>query len=752
MCMVFDKTIRPRFSAILALSGSISLAIFVSCGGGKGLSGSESSFGSRPTDRGGKRTPGNSGSARLDSLSLTLADDSTTSWHNLPSDGIYTRHLQSSPGSDESDFDPAIGDEYVADEAGIWRSFDLAEEYYLMGNAANSESSWEEAQYYFERALKMLANLDIETDSLLTPEAIKYNTLLDNVVADYRISLRSLGRLDEDATPSALLDRFGDLESGLNDDSMVVFKGEAAGVSYDLPVIMNDRVRNSIVYLQTVAKEAFARYLGRSKKYAPLFRQVLAESGLPQDLIYLSLIESGFNPHAYSWARASGLWQFIASTGKLYGLDRDWWVDERKDPVKSTRAAAVFLKELFEKFGNWELAMAAYNGGPGRVARTIRDQRTNDFWKMRLKRQTMDYVPLIYAAAIIGKEPEKYGFRDIQYEDELHWDEVVIDRCLELKVVAQHLNCSVDDLKELNPELLRSYTPPNSKNYVLHVPSGLKDKFWASYSEMPTPKESNFARYKVKRRETIASIASRFGVTQYAILEANNLRQGTKLKSGRELIIPVPGGRDLRTPSRQPRDATYSASGGEYVVRVGDSMWDIARAFGVTVEELRGLNNLDANARIYAGEKIKIPGRPEATKPSDRRDSKDESAAPIPVLSQAPSTEGNGSGKSAPNIAIHKVRSGDSIWEIAKRYRTTAERIRVLNGLGRTSRIHVGQQLIVQDGSKEREFVLYQVKDGDTLSDIARRYNTTIEKILANNNLNDPHQLKIGDRIKISVN
>ncbi|MCK4633070.1 MAG: transglycosylase SLT domain-containing protein, partial [candidate division Zixibacteria bacterium] len=228
-----------------------------------------------------------------------------------------------------------------------------------------------------------MAKLDVESDSLLTPEAVRYNRLLDDIIADYRVTLRSLGNLEEDVSSSVMLERFGELIENLDQDTMMVFKSEIPQVVYDIPIVMNDRVKKSIVYFQTVAREAFKKYLRRSKKYTPMMKRIIRKHGLPEDLIYLSLVESGYNPNAYSWARAMGLWQFISSTGRAYGLNRNWWYDERKDPVKATEAACRFLKHLYEEFGSWELAMAAYNGGPGRVRGTIKKQKTIDFWKMR---------------------------------------------------------------------------------------------------------------------------------------------------------------------------------------------------------------------------------------------------------------------------------------------------------------------------------------------------------------------------------
>ena len=640
-----------------------------------------------------------------------------------------------------------IDDSAAAVDDDIWRLLELAEEYQAMGVIANREAAWEEAQYYFEKALKTLAALDIETDSLPSPEAQKYAALLDNVIAEYRVALRSLGHLDEDISVSVLIERFGDLANNLSRDTMRVYGKEAATISYDIPIVMNDRVKKSIIYFQTVARDAFNKYLRRSRKYTPMMKRMLAEYGLPLDLIYLSLIESGYNPRAYSWARASGLWQFIASTGRLYGLNRNWWMDERRDPIKSTDAACRHLKDLYNEFGSWELAMAAYNGGSGRVRRTIKQQKTIDFWKMRLKRQTMDYVPLIMAATVLAKNPAKYGFYDIEYERELVWEEVVIDRCLDLSVVAKAVGCPLQELRDLNPELLRKYTPPNAKKYTLKIPAGTKAKFLLAYESMPSPKETSWVRHKIKRGETVSTIAARYGVSQYAIFEANNLSRRSKIYAGKSLIVPVPLDREYRSSSRR-KSRDYQAKKAIYSVRAGDTMWDIARAFGTTVGALRRINYIERGSRIYVGQKMKIPAS--ATKLKDKNVVDSKSSAAYAKTDNA-SVKSKSSGKKKAGSGTYKVRRGDTLWDIARKYGTTTASIRRLNGLGRSSRIYPGQLLIVS-AENSPNYIVHKVRRGETLSRIAKKYRTTIAKILAVNNISNPDQLRVGERLKIYLN
>jgi len=633
--------------------------------------------------------------------------------------------------TDMADSASAIDDE-------IWRKFELAEEYYHMGVMANREASWEEAQYYFEKGMKILAKLDIEADTTVSPEAVRYNQLLDNFVADYRSTLRSLGHLEPSVSASVVLERFSNMAENLGSDSIQVYEEEnAKAPTYDLPVVLNDRVRKSIVYFQTVARDAFAKYLGRIDKYTPMMKRILRQYDLPEDLVYLSLVESGYNPHAYSWARAMGLWQFISSTGRLYKLDRNWWIDERKDPIKSTHAACQYLKYLYDEFGDWELAMAAYNGGPGRVKRTMAKQKTNDFWKLRLKRQTMDYVPLIYAAAIIAKDPEKYGFNGIISESEVVWDEVTIDRCLELKTVASEVGCSVEELQDLNPELLRKYTPPDVKNYKLKVPRGTTDQFYAAYDKMPSPQETSWVRHKISQGETVSHIAAKYGVSQYAIMEANNLNRHSRIYAGKTLIVPVPLDREFARQNYS--NHSYEAEGSIYTVRSGDNLWDIARGFGTTVDALRGANYIQYGSRIYVGQKLKIPASAKNLKNRNSETSSGTYASSTPKSTTSSNTSSS--------VTKHKVRRGDTVWDIARQYGTTTANIRRLNNLSRSSRIYPGQILVVGGGT--RDYVIHEVRRGETLSRIAQRYRVSMKRIISANDLADPDELTIGMQLKI---
>ncbi|MFH2050687.1 MAG: LysM peptidoglycan-binding domain-containing protein [bacterium] len=739
MISIKNSLFKTRYFICFILAITL---IFIGCGGNSGMTSSKR-YGTASEEN-----PNQTSQVSNTTQNTTHADTSSSAIDaiNDSTDEDPDNAIQSKSSRNSYNYSPAdswdyhaqtdIDDSASAVDDEIWRQLDLAQEYHAMGVIANREGSWEEAQYYFEKGIKVLAVLDIESDSSETPESVQYTIILEDIVSDYRVTLRSLGHLEDDASASIILERFGNIENNLSSDTIIVYGKTEKEITYDLPIVLNDRVKKSIIYYQTVAREAFEKFLVRSQRYKNMMIEIIDNYGLPHDLIYLSMVESGYNPQAYSWARASGLWQFISSTGRLYNLDRDWWLDERRDPIKSTHAACQFLRDLYDQFGDWELAMAAYNGGPGRVKRTIESQNTVDFWKMKLKRQTMDYVPLIMAATIIAKDPLKYGFDDIEFEPEITWDLIEIDKCLELSVIAKTVGCNIDEIKNLNPELLRKYTPPNTKSYMLKIPKGTKDKFWAAYDGLPSPKETSWVRHDIRKGETISTIASRYGVSQYAILEANNLSQRSMIYAGKQLIVPVPMDRGYSSTGRSSKE--YSAKNSIYSVRSGDTMWDIAKAFGTTVDALRGINYIEKGSRIYVGQKLKIPTNATnlgsssyAEKSSDNSDNN--------VSSSIPSNS-------------HKVRKGDTLWDIARQYGTTTSAIRKLNNLGPSSRIYPGQVLVVKSNGSGTNYVIHKVKRGESLGTIARKYQTTINSIINANNISNPDQLQVGEKIKIYRN
>lgn len=315
-------------------------------------------------------------------------------------------------------------------------------------------------------------------------------------------------------------------------------------IQFSIPVVENDRVLYFVDYFRGKKRGFFETALSRSGRYIPMMATILQEEGLPEDLVYLSLIESGFSPNAFSRAKAVGPWQFIHSTGLRYGLKINGWVDERRDPVKSTRAAAAYLKDLHLQFGEWFLAAAAYNAGEQKVERAINHSQTDDFWRLSqktyLKSETRNYIPKFIAAALIAGTPEKYGFGDIVYEPPMEYDEVTIEKPLKLETVAKMAETTVKVIKELNPALLRNITPPNENGFVLRLPAGSGKTFAEAYQLLPSSAKTKVVAHKVKKGETLLGIAKNYGLRVNQLMELNGLHN-RQIRVGQELIVILDG-------------------------------------------------------------------------------------------------------------------------------------------------------------------------------------------------------------------
>ncbi len=562
-----------------------------------------------------------------------------------------------------------------------------AEALYATGVAANNDGRWHDAQLAFEQATTILAELDLEpspdsnpspTDSEEVRLQVQFTRLLREIAHDYRFTLDAVGELDPDASISAFLLQFNTGEpaadSDDNEDTTKVAVAlptpnqEQAEVQYDFPVENNDEVINCIVYFQTLAREPFETFLRRSGRYLPMMKEIVASYGLPTDVAYLPLIESGFNNRAYSYAHASGPWQFIASTGRRYGLNRTRWVDERCDFEKSTHAACQYLRDLYGMFGSWPLALAAYNGGEGHVGRQIARQGTNDFWQLKLHDQTSNYVPLFMAALMIAKDPATFGFR-VEPDLPLAFDWVATEKSLELKGVAAALDCDVSTLEDLNPELRRGVTPPDMKPYRLRVPANSAKLFAATYQMLPESKQMVSVQHTVRRGETLDDIAKQYSVSITAIARTNKLRTKSRLQVGQALTIPTGNGTyadasdsdDAPVPAAStPRRS--ASKGQDYTVRRGETLWDLAKKFGTTTSAIRRTNGMSATEKLVAGQTITMPGR-------------------------GPASDKSSGG------SWYTIRRGDTMSELAARFGVGLRRLLALNSNINPRNLRAGQRI-----------------------------------------------------------
>ena len=381
---------------------------------------------------------------------------------------------------------------------------------------------------------------------------------------------------------------------------------------YAIPLEMNEKVEAWIDYFHNVIPERFGLYLTRAGRYEEMIRRKLRVAGLPQDLLYLALIESGMNPNAYSRARAAGMWQFIRGTARLYGLEVSYWVDERRDPEKATDAAIAFLSDLYDEFGSWYLAAAAYNGGPGRIRRGIARTGSTDFWELAdrrtLRRETRNYVPKLVAAAIIGHDPARYGFGHIRREGPQESDLVEVPDATSFDVLADAAGTDEATIAALNPQYLRRVTPPD-REVTLRVPKGAGLQFAANYAEIPAEERVTWLEHTVTRGQTLSHLAARYGTSVEAIRAANGNIHPRRLQIGQRLIVPRSSAVALaaRTGGATTRSSSPSRSEGplRVTVRRGDTLWSIARQYAVSTTQLMRWNNLSSTL-IKPGDQLEI--------------------------------------------------------------------------------------------------------------------------------------------------
>ncbi len=404
-------------------------------------------------------------------------------------------------------------------------------------------------------------------------------------------------------------------------------KEDLAATAHDVPIPQNSRILAYVELFQGRLRDFIHDGLTRGTRYLPMIQSVFRAEGLPLDLAYIPIIESGFKTNALSRASAKGPWQFMTATAKENGLHHDWFVDERSDPEKATIAAAKYLKTLSRMFnGDWNLVLAAYNGGPGRVQRAMKRAGEDDFWALSqtskyLPKETREYVPLILAAMIVAKNPAQYGF-DIIAHEPISYDKVTVPRAIDLRRVAEWTGVSIDEIQALNPELRRWTTPVKYADFQLKVPTGTGEKFEARLAEAAPSDMTALKWYTVRGAESLTTIARKLKVSRTDLAEANNLSIKSRVRAGQELIIPrapatLLAGRTERTapPVVASRPLTGAATMADatphgqspivYRVKRGDTLFSIARLFDTTVSRIKSLNRLRGNA-VVAGTRLKI--------------------------------------------------------------------------------------------------------------------------------------------------
>jgi membrane-bound lytic murein transglycosylase D len=454
-------------------------------------------------------------------------------------------------------------------------------------------------------------------------------------------------------------------------------QAEIKSTHSDLPLMMTDQVAGYISYFSNHGRGTFERAFARSGRYHDMMVRILREEGVPQDLIYLAQAESGFQPTAVSRAGARGIWQFMGARGRGYGLQRSLWVDDRQDPEKSTRAAARHLRDLYAQFGDWYLAMAAYNSGPGTVQAAVKRTGYADFWELYrrnvLPKETRNYVPIILAVTIVTKNLSQYGFDDVSMDEPLTFDTVTINYPVDLRLVADCTDATQAQLQQLNPSLLRLTTPKEGA-FELHLPAGTKQQYQTAIAEIPAGMRLWWRYPTVHSGDTLASLSRAYHTTAKSIAEANHL-DGTELQTDAKLIVPVTPGKHSVSDT-----ATYAHRITRYKVRKGDTVQTVAENFGVPAQMVRRWNGLRGDSlhgRTVLALHLPVTPTGEAastasSKPARHSKTTQTTTANVSTGKSARKPESNDDdSREQASVLHHKVKSGETLYSIATTYKTT---------------------------------------------------------------------------------
>ena len=556
---------------------------------------------------------------------------------------------------------------------------DNAEKKYQEGLTQFHAGKQDQAKQNFDEALNSLlsSNLDVRSDARLQKE---FDHIVQGVNELYPGGTAADVEQAEAQEPQqksepAPIDQTNELSPSADARTKAKAEADVKNTRSDLPLMMTDQVAGFIAYFSNHGRGIFERALARSGRYREMMLPILKEEGVPQDLIYLAQAESGFHALAVSRVGARGIWQFMGSRARGYGMHHNVYVDDRQDPEKSTRAAARHLKDLYNQFGDWYLAMAAYNSGPGTVQAAVKRTGYADFWELYnrnvLPKETKNYVPIILAVTIMAKNPAQYGLQDVVMERPAEYDTVTIDYPVDLRLVAECVGSTPSELQDLNPSLLRMTTPRTGK-FELHLPAGTRDDYQTAIASIPPDMRLWWRYHVVTPGETLASLARNYHTTIRQISEVNHL-EGRELDPQARLVIPV-------NPGKHPAadTATYARHITRYHVRKGDTVESVADNFGLSPQQLRRWNGIRSSTSSLSGRRVlalHLPISPSARE-SEMAASRSKSRRPKAETGSVkpPATKSSEIERlSREEVAVvrHRVRSGETLYSIANAYRTT---------------------------------------------------------------------------------
>lgn len=567
----------------------------------------------------------------------------------------------------------------------------------------------EEAAYFYEASLGLLGDIDLASIDVEMHRVASFNRQVlesyDQFVAETKSLPASSGLVAVIEAGEA--QHSGEEEEDDAPDEIEVYDTDALThptpevnitpkkpMLPSVPMEMNGKVRDQVHFFQTKGRKVMLRWMERSATIFPRMRPILREEGIPDEMLYLSAIESGLNMNAYSYAHASGLWQFIPGTGRNYGLHIDRTYDERRHVELATRAACGYLRTLYEMFGDWYLAMASYNCGEGRVARDIKRCSTRDYWKMhRLPRQTRGYIPTYLACRAIFENPGHYGFPPLPPEQQFECERIYVPGGYKIDDIARAAGHDPQTVRDLNPEYMKGVVPDRGQPMMVRLPGAASESFSEELASLPKTVIAPISTHRVRKGDTLNKIAAKYGTTVEAIqsLPENKRVKARSLRVGQEIAIPVAEVRYAESKPQTVKEAAQSKSEPvaevtettdriTYTVHKGESLGKISSRLGVSVDQICRENGITNPNKVQPGQKLNITVKGE-----------------VPRYADVPKKETISVSKKDSAKRYYTVQRGDTVWSIAQDHGVDAQTVLKLNRLSRKSKIYPGQRLVVSN-------------------------------------------------------
>ncbi|MEI8133857.1 MAG: LysM peptidoglycan-binding domain-containing protein [bacterium] len=647
----------------------------------------------------------------------------------------------------------------VLDSAIIEERLEAARQEWLRALAAEQRKDKNEVVRRFEGAIDILNRL-IYFPNL--KENKDFQELTKSVLEDYEKFVAKIDVLPPSASIFALRQKFNEEMSKMDIRNIPVPKSPI--VATQVPLTMNPDVEKTIAYfMQGNGRTFFTKWLTRSKKFIPKMKEIFRQEGTPEELVYLSMIESGLNPTVTSKAQAVGLWQFIEGTGSMYGLKSNWWLDNRRDPWKATRAAARHLKDLYKAMGDWHLALACYDCSMTRIRRCMAESNNSTFWGIRdcLPKETQNYIPLYIAAATIAMDPTRYGFTNISYENPVEYDTVYVHEAVDLNAIGTASGVSGLEIKSLNPELLQPSTPPlevcGANGYCVKIPIGTAKKFYERYAKLTPEEKRPWLVHTVERGESLRSIAKSYGLTTEQLADYNNLETTEKVRRGARIRVPmsvmapqaIASNDSTGSSAPAPTPVVKTASKTSHRVKRGETLNSIAAHYGVRVSDIRNWNNISYRHKLKRGQllSIYIERGPKRAPTND-------------LAKKTTSTPNENADPPTGKPRIHSVRPGETMSSIARNFGTSVDKLAEWNDGMDPASLQAGQKLKLyavnktsakgdsEQPQRKSTRTIYRVRSGDTLSSIANEYGISLTKLKKANHLKR-NTIPVGKRLTI---